>query len=98
MANPSTIRSLFSRELNRPIEKVITYQNQGEAQLKTEISEYVVTDHIADILHPHWRSRVSHLGPRKIERVRDCRERILRYPIHLMFVQAKIGGIRETFL
>lgn len=53
---------------------------------------------LSDILHPHWRSRVSHLGSRKIERVRDCRERILRYPIHLMFVQAKIGGIRETFL
>ena len=48
MANPSTIRSLFSLQLNRPIEKVITYQNQGEAQLKTEISEYVVTDHIAE--------------------------------------------------
>ncbi|MCU0786222.1 MAG: DUF262 domain-containing protein, partial [Verrucomicrobia bacterium] len=53
---------------------------------------------LTDILHPHWRSRVSHLGKRNIERVRDCRERILRYPIHLMFVQAKISGIRETFL
>ncbi len=53
---------------------------------------------LSDILHPHWRSRVSHLGKRHIERVRDCRERILRYPMHLMFVQAKIGGIRETFL
>jgi hypothetical protein len=53
---------------------------------------------LSDILHPHWRSRVSHLGKRHIERVRDCRERILCYPMHLMFVQAKIGGIRETFL
>ena len=57
-----------------------------------------VYESLSDILHPHWRSRVTHLGKRQIERVRDCRERILRYPIHLMFVQAKIGGIRETFL
>ena len=47
---------------------------------------------------PGWRSRVSDLGKRKIERVRDCRERILHYPVHLMFIQAKIAGIRETFL
>jgi len=44
------IRSLFdsSRALNRPIEKVITYQNRSDEQLKTEISEYVVTKHIED--------------------------------------------------
>ena len=35
------IRNLFdsTRALNRTIEKVITYQNRSEAQLKTEISE-----------------------------------------------------------
>ncbi|MCB1091857.1 MAG: hypothetical protein KDL87_10015, partial [Verrucomicrobiae bacterium] len=46
----STIRSLFdtSRALSRPIEKVITYQNRSDAQLRTEISEYVVTDHIEE--------------------------------------------------
>ena len=43
-----TIRSLFGRELNRPIEKVITYQNKGDAQLKTEVSEYVVTENIEE--------------------------------------------------
>lgn len=48
MPNPTTVRSLFSSELNRKIEKVITYQNRAENQLKTEISEYVVTEHIAD--------------------------------------------------
>lgn len=44
----STIRDLFdsSRRLNRPIEKVITYQNRSDDQLRAEISEYVVTDHI----------------------------------------------------
>jgi hypothetical protein len=42
------IRSLFdvSRALNRPIEKVITYQNRSDVQLRTEVSEYVVTDNI----------------------------------------------------
>jgi len=44
----SQIRNLFSssRSLSRPIEKVITYQNRTEEQLRAEISEYVVTDHI----------------------------------------------------
>lgn len=43
-----TIRDLFdpTRALNRPIEKVITYQNRSDQQLRTEISEYVVTDRI----------------------------------------------------
>jgi hypothetical protein len=42
------IRSLFdvSRALNRPIEKIITYQNRSDAQLRTEVSEYVATDNI----------------------------------------------------
>jgi hypothetical protein len=53
---------------------------------------------LSDILNPHWRSRLSHLGKRDLERARDCRERIMRYPMHLMFVQDKIHGIRETFL
>jgi hypothetical protein len=34
--------------LNRPIEKVITYHNRTEAQLRAEISEYIVTDHIEE--------------------------------------------------
>jgi len=44
------IRSLFDskRALNRPIEKVITYQAASDAQLKSEVSEYVVTDHIEE--------------------------------------------------
>lgn len=44
----ATIRDLFdpSRALTRPIEKVITYANRSDAQLTTEISEYVVTEHI----------------------------------------------------
>lgn len=44
----SQIRDLFdsTRALTRPIEKVITYQNRSDDQLRAEISEYVVTDHI----------------------------------------------------
>jgi len=57
-----------------------------------------IYESLCNILHPHWHSRMTHLGSRAIERVRQCRERILRYPIYLMFVQAKIGAIRETFL
>lgn len=57
-----------------------------------------IYESLTDILHPHWRSRLSHLGQRDIERVRKCRTQILRYPMHLMFVQARIAGIRETFL
>jgi len=48
----NTIRSLFdpSRDINRRIEKVITYDASDRARLKTEISEYVVTDNIESSL------------------------------------------------
>src|SRR5580658_826284 len=44
----TAIRSLFdpSRDINRSIEKVITYQASQEERLRGEISEYVVTDRI----------------------------------------------------
>ena len=43
-----TIKNLFdpSKNINRTIEKVITYGVSQEARLKSEISEYVVTDSI----------------------------------------------------
>ena len=43
-----TIKKLFdpSKNINRSIEKVITYGVSQEARLKSEISEYVVTDSI----------------------------------------------------
>ena len=53
---------------------------------------------LSDVLHPQWRSRLSHLGKRQMERVRKSRERILRYPVHLMYVQGKLDTIRESFL
>lgn len=44
------IRDLFdsTRALNRTIEKVITYQKRSEEQIRAEISEYVVTEHIEE--------------------------------------------------
>lgn len=44
------IRQLFdpTRALNRPVEMVITYQTRTDAQLLSEISEYVATEHIEE--------------------------------------------------
>lgn len=50
------------------------------------------------VLHPQWRQKLNGLGTRKIERVRDCRQRVLRYPMHAMFVKADLSEIRECFL
>jgi len=45
-----TIRSLFdpSKDIDRTIEKVITYDASTESRLKAEISEYVVTESIEE--------------------------------------------------
>lgn len=47
-----TIRTLFdpSKDIYRPIEKVITYGASQESRLKAEVSEYIVTDSIEDQL------------------------------------------------
>ena len=37
-----------TRALSRPIEKVITYQNRTDDQIRAQISEYVVTEHIEE--------------------------------------------------
>ncbi|MCI0663079.1 MAG: BREX system P-loop protein BrxC, partial [Acidobacteria bacterium] len=46
----SNIRSLFdpNKDIYRTIEKVITYNTSQESRLKSEISEYVVTDSIEE--------------------------------------------------
>jgi len=53
---------------------------------------------LSDILHPQWHNRLKHLGQQHFNRVEKCRNHILHYPMHLMFVQAQIEDIRETFL
>ena len=50
------------------------------------------------ILDPRWRQKLNGLGKRKIERVRNCRDRVRDYPIHAMFVKAEVSEIRECFL
>ena len=51
----STIRNLFeaTKALDRRIEKVISFDNDANDQLKREITEYVVTD--LEALHPYLR-------------------------------------------
>lgn len=53
---------------------------------------------LATILHPQWRQKLNGLGRAKIARVRECRERILDYPLFQMFLRADLTDIRETFL
>ncbi len=57
-----------------------------------------VYEPLCQVLHPHWRAKLSHLGPRRLKRVREARERILNYPMHLMFVQGGVDLIRQAFL
>jgi hypothetical protein len=49
----TNIKTLFdaSKGLNRRIEKVITYGSTDEHNLKAEISEYVVTEHLCESMH-----------------------------------------------
>jgi len=51
-----------------------------------------------DVLHPQWRHRVGTLTQRQGDEIRRCRERILRYKAHLMFVRMKIDQVKECFL
>jgi hypothetical protein len=53
---------------------------------------------MCDVLHPRWYSRLGHLGKRDKERVQKCRDQVLGYPMYVMFIQAKIDQIQETFL
>lgn len=53
---------------------------------------------LCDVLHPQWRSRLSHLSTRQLMKIRKCRDQIMSYPIHQMFIQAGIKDVRESFL
>ena len=53
---------------------------------------------LRDVLHPHWRQRVGSLTKPRMDEIQRCRERILRYKAHLMFVRMKIGEVKECFL
>lgn len=42
----NTIRDLLSRDLSEPIEEVVKLDQQDEATVYSEITEYVATDRI----------------------------------------------------
>lgn len=50
------------------------------------------------ILDSHWRKRLSAVGKRKFERVRRFRKRLHEYRMRFMFVDGKIGEIKDCFL
>ncbi|MCA9231627.1 MAG: BREX system P-loop protein BrxC [Planctomycetales bacterium] len=43
---PDTVRDLFASDINRPIEEVIKVDHGDETILRTELTEYIVTDSI----------------------------------------------------
>jgi hypothetical protein len=53
---------------------------------------------LCNVLHPQWRHRLNHLGQKRLIRVKKCRDRLLRYSMHFMFVHSKLKDIHETFL
>ncbi|RMG23821.1 MAG: DUF262 domain-containing protein [Armatimonadetes bacterium] len=54
---------------------------------------------VQDILHPRWRSLLSYLGSQKIGRVKQCRERLLKYHVPVLFVMTNsIDQVREFFI
>lgn len=52
---------------------------------------------LSDILHPHWRSKLSHLGKQQMTRVKKCRDRIRSYPMQMMFVRNTVDVIKQAF-
>jgi hypothetical protein len=50
------------------------------------------------ILGDHWRKDASLLGKRKGERFRRYRQRLLKYPMRFMFINGKLGEVKECFL
>ena len=53
---------------------------------------------LTDLLSPGWQHKVGQLSQRSINKLRKCRDQILNYPMHFMFVETDIKEIRECFL
>jgi hypothetical protein len=53
---------------------------------------------LSAVLHPQWRQKLNGLGKRKLDRVRESHQRILKYDLYTMFTQGKLADIRESFL
>ena len=94
----STLNNARGKEINfRRVVLSLEREEDGQ-QIRFRRPVSGQYESLSDILHPRWRHRLSHLGKRHKERVRKCRERVLRYPMHLMFVEAQLDQIRESFL
>jgi hypothetical protein len=50
-----------------------------------------------DVLHPQWQHKIGRLSKRAVSKVRECRNRILRFDLFCMFVHMPIGKITECF-
>lgn len=53
---------------------------------------------LSAVLHPSWRQKLGGLGPKKLERVRKCREAILNYRIFQLFIHGQLEAVREAFI
>ena len=54
---------------------------------------------VVDLLSNRWRTKLREHGPRALRRIRDCRERLLGYPVWLMFVETDdLDDVRDTFV
>jgi len=72
-------------------------EDDGEQiRYRKPVADWLVQ--LRDVLHPQWRHRLGLLGKRQKARVQECRDRILKYGMHFMFVKMRIDDIRECFL
>ena len=54
---------------------------------------------VVDILSDRWRRRLRGHGVRDLRRIRECRDRLLAYPVWLMFVGTDdLDDVRDTFV
>jgi hypothetical protein len=94
----STLRNWRDKEIDfRRVVFALETEEDGQ-QIRYRKPVRFQYESMTNVLHPQWQSRLSHLGARHKERVRKCRERIRQYSMHLMFVEAKLGIMRESFL
>jgi hypothetical protein len=53
---------------------------------------------LCQILHPQWRLKLKDLTHGNLQKVKDCREKILKFGMYLMLVKMKNPEVRECFL
>ena len=83
-------------DFSRVVFSLDNEEDGEQIRYRKPVADWLVP--MRDVLHPQWRHRLGPLGKRQKARVHECRERILKYGIHLMFVKMPLGDIRECFL